>query len=123
MSRSDQSTRTRDYYDIYILVKLQHVNIERDALNAALNTIIEKCGSSVVPKEYRSIIDTVKNSEVMHRQWKNYRKKFEYVTGIVFEDACDVVVELMDGIWAECEDGLPSVLINKCTVYWTCQGV
>ena len=98
ISRGDQNTRPRDYYDIYILAKLQYANIEPDALKDALNATTEKRGSSVVVKEYRSIMDTVKSSEVMQRQWKNYQKDFEYATDIVFEDACNVVVELMDEI-------------------------
>lgn len=96
ISRGDQNTRPRDYYDIYILGKLQYANIELNALKAALNATTEKRGSSAVVKEYRSIMDTVKKSEVMQKQWKNYQKDFEYATGIAFEDACDVVVELMD---------------------------
>ena len=98
ISRGDQNTRPRDYYDIYILVKLQYANIEQDALKAALNATTKKRGSTAVIKEYRSIMDTVKNSEVMQRQWKNYQKDFEYATDIVFEDACDVVVELMESL-------------------------
>ena len=101
ISRGDQNTRPRDYYDIYILAKLQYANIEPGALQAALNATTEKRGSSVVIKEYRSIMDTVKKSEVMQRQWKNYQKDFEYATDIVFEDACGVVVELMDEILDE----------------------
>ena len=96
ISRGDQNTRPRDYYDIYILAKLQYANIEPDSLKSALNATTEKRGSSAVVKEYRSIMDTVKSSEVMQRQWKNYQKDFEYATDITFEDACDVVVELMD---------------------------
>ena len=76
--------------------KLQYANIEPDALKAALNATTEKRGSSAVVKEYRSIMDMVKSSEVMQRQWKNYQKDFEYAMDIAFEDACDVVVELMD---------------------------
>ena len=98
ISRGDQNTRPRDYYDIYILAKLQYVNIEPEALKAALNATTEKRGSSAVIKEYRSIMDTVKKSEVMQRQWKDYQKAFEYAADIAFEDACGVVVELMDGI-------------------------
>ena len=64
-------------------------------LKAALNVTTDKRGSSAVIKEYRSIMDTVKNSEVMLRQWKNYQKDFEYATDIVFEDACGVVIEQM----------------------------
>ncbi len=78
------------------MAKLQYANIEPDALKAALNATTEKRGSSVVIKEYRGIMDTVKSSEVMQRQWKNYQKDFEYAMDIAFEDACDVVVELMD---------------------------
>ncbi|MBQ9991794.1 MAG: nucleotidyl transferase AbiEii/AbiGii toxin family protein, partial [Lachnospiraceae bacterium] len=96
ISRGDQNTRPRDYYDIYILAKLQYANIELDALKAALSATTEKRGSSAVIKEYRSIMDTVKKSEIMQKQWKNYQKDFEYATDITFEDACDVVVELMD---------------------------
>lgn len=96
ISRGDQNTRPRDYYDIYILAKLQYANIETNALKNALDATAEKRGSSAVVKEYRKIMDTVKVSEVMHRQWNNYQKDFEYATDITFENVCDVVIELMD---------------------------
>lgn len=98
ISRGDQNTRPRDYYDIYILAKLQYANIEPEALKAALNATTEKRGSVAIIKKYRSIMDTVTKSEVMQKQWKNYQKDFEYAADIAFEDACGVVVELMDGI-------------------------
>ena len=96
ISRGDQNTRPRDYYDIYILAKLQYSNIEFNSLKAALNATAQKRGSSEVLKSYHKIMDTVRNSEIMQKQWKNYQKDFEYATDIAFEDACDVVVELMD---------------------------
>ena len=74
ISRGDQNTRLRDYYDIYILVKLQYANIEPSALKAALDATTEKRGSTMVVKDYRRIIDTVKNSEVMQKQWNYYQK-------------------------------------------------
>ncbi len=46
-------------------------------------------------------MDTIKSSEVMQRQWKNYQKDFEYAADIAFKDVCDVVVELMDEIRKE----------------------
>ena len=98
ISRGDQNTRPRDYYDIYILAKLQYSNIESDALKAALYATAEKRGSSKVVKAYRMTMDTVKNSEIMQKQWKNYQKDFEYASDIVFEDVCDTVVKIMDEI-------------------------
>ncbi len=101
ISRGDQNTRPRDYYDIYILVKLQCANIEPDALKAALSATTEKRGSTEVIKDYRKIMDTVKHSEVMQKQWNNYQKDFEYAADVVFEDVCDVVVQLMDDLEGE----------------------
>lgn len=98
ISRGDQNTRPRDYYDIYILAKLQYSNIEPKALRDALNATAQKRGSVEVIKDYRKIMDTVRNSEVMLRQWDNYRKDFEYVADIAFEAVCDTVVGLIEEI-------------------------
>ena len=96
ISRGDQNTRPRDYYDIYILTKLQYSNIEPGTLKVALEATTEKRGSSEVVKAYRKIMNTVRNSEIMQKQWDNYQKDLEYAEDIVFEDACDTVVQLMD---------------------------
>lgn len=96
ISRGDQNTRPRDYYDIYILAKLQYSNIESNEFKAALNATTEKRGSTEVIKNYRKIMDTVRNSEVMHRQWNNYQKNFEYAVDIAFDDVCDVIEGLME---------------------------
>ena len=98
ISRGDQNTRPRDYYDIYILAKLQYSNIESNSLKAALNATAQKRGSSEVLKSYHKIMDTVRNSEIMQKQWKNYQKDFEYAIDIIFEDVCDAVVQIMDEI-------------------------
>lgn len=96
ISRGDQNTRPRDYYDIYILSKLQYSNIEFDSLKAALNATADKRGSTAVIENYRKIMDTVRNSEIMQRQWENYQKDFEYAAGIAFKDVCNAVVQLMN---------------------------
>ena len=95
ISRGDQNTRPRDYYDIYILAKLQYSNINFERLKDALSATTEKRGSSIVVKDYRRIVNAVKNSEVMQQQWNNYQKDFDYAIDILFEDVCDVVVKLM----------------------------
>ena len=95
ISRGDQNTRPRDYYDIYILAKLQYSNINLNRLKEALSATTEKRGSSIVVKDYRRIMNAIKNSEVMERQWNNYQKDFDYAIDILFEDVCDVVVKLM----------------------------
>ena len=96
VSRGDQNTRPRDYYDIYILSKLQAENIDVDSLKAALSATTAKRGSSELMMQYAEIMRTVKSSDVMKRQWDNYRKDFDYAAGIEFEETCDVVIAMMD---------------------------
>ena len=96
VSRGDQNTRPRDYYDIYILAKMQYKNIETEYLRAALDATSKKRGSSEILKEYKNIIDIVRNSDVMIKQWRTYQIDFEYATDISFDEVCDAVVRMMD---------------------------
>lgn len=95
VSRGDQNTRPRDYYDIYILAKLQYKNIEKEALKSALEATSQKRGSSEILKDYKHIISVVRTSDVMRGQWKNYQKDFEYAQNIEFDEVCDVIVQMM----------------------------
>lgn len=98
ISRGDQNTRPRDYYDIFILTKLQSENIDLNTLRNALQSTAEKRGSVKIVNRYREIMEVVKNSPVMKRQWEDYRKSFDYAAEIEFEEACDAVVTTMSKI-------------------------
>lgn len=45
ISRGDQNTRPRDYYDIYILIKLHADKIDLETLAFALNATVTKRGT------------------------------------------------------------------------------
>ena len=98
ISRGDQNTRPRDYYDIYILTKLLSANIDLDALRDAFRATTKKRGSGEVVKQYCEIMKVVRNSSVMNHQWDNYRKDFDYAAEIDFGETCDSVIRIMDRI-------------------------
>ena len=96
ISRGDLNTRPRDYYDIYILTKLQQSNISLKLLQSALYATSEKRGSKEIIKDYKQILEVVKNSATMQKQWSNYQKTFSYASEISFEDTCDTVFRLLE---------------------------
>lgn len=98
ISRGDQNTRPRDYYDIFILTKLQAENIDLKNLALALRETARKRGSETIVRQYRESMEAVRNSEAMNRQWSNYRKDFDYATNIEFLEACDVVARVMNNL-------------------------
>ena len=101
ISRSDQNTRPRDYYDIYILYMLWKNNVNMHNLQCALKATGEKRGSVNLLTEYKRIMEVVVNSEVMGKQWKKYQKDFAYASEVSFKDACNTVTRIMDiiGQW------------------------
>jgi predicted nucleotidyltransferase component of viral defense system len=98
ISRGDLNTRPRDFYDIFILTKLQEKNIDMGSLSLAIDNTTKKRATTDIIKNYKSIMETVKNSDVMIRRWNDYRKDFDYAQGIEFNDTCEAVVRIMDNL-------------------------
>ncbi len=96
LSRGDQTTRLRDYYDVYILWKLQQQNINLDHLKAALTATANKRNTLGLMKEYQNTIAVVRGSEFMQDQWQKYQRSFDYAKEIHFEETCDAVIKVMD---------------------------
>ena len=99
ISRGEQNTRPRDYYDIYILTRIQEDNINTDNLRKALEATAHKRGSAEVILNYAKIMQNVMSSDIMRRQWNDYKKDFEYANEIEFEDACEAVISVMNSLF------------------------
>lgn len=95
ISRSDQNTRPRDFYDVYVLQKLQSRNIDLETLREAIAATSEKRNTLQIVGKYKDIIEIIRDSSVMKQRWESYQKDFEYAKDIEFEEVCDVVSELM----------------------------
>ncbi|MFV0528956.1 MAG: nucleotidyl transferase AbiEii/AbiGii toxin family protein [Lachnospiraceae bacterium] len=98
ISRGNQNTRSRDFYDVYILSKLQSKNIAKEQLKSAVHATAERRGSEKVLNNYQDILEAIQNSEIMQNHWRRYQKDFEYANDISFEDTCIAVRNLMDQI-------------------------
>lgn len=98
ISRGDQNTRPRDFYDVYILNTLQKQNIDNKILKDAFAATVKKRGAEHIVSNYKEIIETVASSTVMNNQWTRYQKEFDYATDIRFEDACKAVNQLITEI-------------------------
>lgn len=99
ISRGDQNTRPRDFYDVYILSKLQSNNIEMEQLKGAIQATVEKRGSGLILTNYEAILGAIQSSKIMQNHWRRYQKDFEYANDISFEDTCSSVRNLMEQIF------------------------
>jgi len=96
ISRGDQNTRSKDYYDIFILRKLRWQNIDPDSLHLALVATATKRDSLSIMKRYSDILQTVSSSEVMNKRWLDYQSDFDYARDILLSDICATIKEILD---------------------------
>jgi hypothetical protein len=100
ISRGDQNTRARDYYDVYVIHQLQWKNIHMKTLELAFKETCQTRGTSAIMDRYRETLYTIINSDAMYKLWKDYQEQFDYAKEIEFKDICLTIQEILDNIFA-----------------------
>ena len=96
ITRGDQNTRPRDYYDIYVLHELQGKNIDYIYLKKAVQATAKNRNSIEIVKNYKEIILVIQGSDTMQKYWKDYQKDFEYAVDIEFNDTLKSLEEILE---------------------------
>ena len=91
ISRNIANTRMRDYYDVYILMKLQGDNINFELLKSALRATSERRNSADIMKNASLLMENIRGNDELQRLWKAYRADYEYAKDIEWQDTCDAI--------------------------------
>ena len=103
ITRGITNTRMRDFYDIYILVKLQGHRVDHSVLGDAVRKTAEKRGSISALSSGQAILDEVRFDDGMQRHWLNYQRKNSYADDISWEDINVSLISLWKVIDANLE--------------------
>ena len=98
ISRGNQNTRMRDFYDVYILLKLKSKNIDYNILRLAIEKTSQKRDSLNLLLNYKEIISNIENNNEMLVRWENYRNSFNYARTIDFTEICRFLTEILEKI-------------------------
>ena len=98
ISRGDQNTRPRDFYDIFILSKLKGDQINWTILRQAVSETAQKRNSGMLMPQYQSILEQIVSSPVMQNHWTIYQRDYEYAREVDFSATCETILQLMDSI-------------------------
>ncbi len=98
ITRGTANTRMRDFYDVYILHRLQSEKINLGTLKEALIGTVNRRGTFRVLQNGDEIIEDVLTSEVMSISWKRYQKKYPYAADTSWEQVGDSVKFLWKSI-------------------------
>ena len=91
ISRNVETTRARDFYDIYILWSTQQQNFNKELLGQAILKKFEYRSSMNKLNNIDEIMEVIKDSEALKEHWKNYQSKFSYAEDVSYEDTMNVL--------------------------------
>lgn len=95
ISRNIDTTRARDFYDIYILWNTQAQNFDKKLLGQAIIKKFEYRESTNNLKNIDEIMSVIKNSNILKEHWRNYQSKFSYAEDISYEDTMEVLEKIV----------------------------
>ena len=98
ISRGNQNTRMRDFYDVYILLKLKSKNIDYNILRLAIEETSQKRDSLNLLLKYKEIISNIENNNEMLVRWENYRNSLNYARTIDFNEICILLTKILEKI-------------------------
>jgi len=84
LRRSIFNTRARDFYDIFILVKIQ--SYSPDLFIDAVRKTSEKRNSLFIFEKINTRIEEIKTSSNLMNQWNKYRRSFTYAKEITWDE-------------------------------------
>lgn len=96
--RNITTTRMRDFYDLYTLYKLKKDQIDYEILKEAIEKTSNKRGSWEIMKDYKEIIEDIKEDSYLRFLWKVYLKENKYIENLTFDKIVDVVITLSNRI-------------------------
>lgn len=87
----DTNTRMKDYYDLYLLTKLER-EINFDSVNIGLRLTMKQRNNFIDTERYSLIIEGLKKSNLQKELWLRFENTMPYAKGLKFEQVMDQIL-------------------------------
>lgn len=96
LSRGIFNSRSKDYYDLYVLWKTKQEEFNKDIL---LNAYKETCiyrKFQISKDDALILINEIKENKEINKRWKNYSNIVKYTDDLDFNEVIDAIKELIE---------------------------
>ena len=93
------NTRTKDFYDLYMLLTKFYNEINKDTLVKAIKNTFKRRETNFDVEKIVKTFSLIKDSDKLRQNFKNYRNKKNYVKSIDYDDVMDsinLIIELLE---------------------------
>lgn len=94
IKRGITGTRIRDFYDIYMLMKTEEEHINKKLLKTAINLTSEHRESLDIIKDWKHILEVLREDKDMKKRWKVYQKTYFYAKDIEYDELLDSIEQV-----------------------------
>lgn len=96
ISRNIDNTRMKDYYDLYMFVKLKWNDINKDILRKAIINTAKNRDTLDYINNSNKYLELITNDTRLTSLWKSYQNNYEYAKDITFEDTINAIKEIIE---------------------------
>lgn len=96
LRRGRFNSRMKDFYDIYYFLKYLKNDMDMNILKMAIKNTFDSRDSLSYFKDYKKIMNSIRYSELMIKQWKIYSNKYNYANNISFNDILDMLEKFLN---------------------------
>lgn len=96
--RGIANSRSKDFYDLYIIHKLKWDNIDKDILKKAFQNTCNYRKTIFAKEDVFKIIENISKDITMETRWNSYSKRNKFVQGINFKDTINVIKTILEAI-------------------------
>ena len=93
LRRGTFSSRSRDFYDVYILARTQTFSL--NVFQEALKATSEHRGTTEQIRDVQSILKEIESSDDLKSLWIKYQKEYSYAREITYEDTVSALRGLL----------------------------
>jgi len=90
------NTRARDFYDLYVLYKLNREEIDFHMLSEAVRRTANNRNSFDDMLDAKEIISEISSEESLMKLWKDYQEEYSYSRDIEYEDLMGCIAEISE---------------------------
>ncbi|HEO3777627.1 nucleotidyl transferase AbiEii/AbiGii toxin family protein [Streptococcus anginosus] len=94
-SRNFLNSRSKDFYDVYILSKLKKDDIDFSQLKIACERTFSYRETELDFNKIIELLERFKSDSIQQQQWQNYSKKYSYTKDILFTDILNEIISLL----------------------------
>lgn len=99
LAKSIFNSRSKDYYDLYILRKTQLLNIDNQLLIKAFQETCWYRNFYISKSDALILIDEINNNQQINIRWINYCKNVKYIENLPFKDVIASIKEWIESIF------------------------